>query len=108
MPTTLTLDTAHSNDGKPLLIAVGEIDLSNIDTFAQGLTAAVNDTASRGETLTVDLSAVEYLDSAAINVLFPHAEHIRIIAHPLLIRVFAISGLTELATIEAVPPKAKH
>ena len=103
MSTMLTLDTAHSNDGKPVLIATGEIDLSNIDTFAQTLAAAVSDNASSGQTLTLDLSAVEYLDSAAINVLFPHAEHIRIIAHPLLIRVFAISGLTELATIEPAP-----
>jgi anti-anti-sigma factor len=108
MPTMLTLDTAHDNDGKPLLVAAGEIDLSNIDTFAQALAAAVKDTASSGETLTLDLSAVEYLDSAAINVLFPHAEHIRIIAHPLLIRVFAISGLTELASIEPAPSKAQH
>lgn len=108
MPATLTLDTAHGNDGKPMLIAAGEIDLSNVDTFAQALTAAVTNTASSGETLTLDLSAVEYLDSAAINVLFPHAEHIRIIAHPLLIRVFAISGLTEIATIEPASPKAEH
>ena len=70
MSATLTLDTARSNDGKPVLVAAGEIDLSNIDTFAEGLTAAVTDTVSSGETLTVDLSAVEYLDSAAINVLF--------------------------------------
>ncbi len=108
MPTTLTLDTAHGNDGKPVLVAAGEIDLSNIDTFAQALTAAVADAASSGETLTLDLGAVEYLDSAAINVLFPHAEHIRIIAHPLLIRVFAISGLTEIATIEPASPEAEH
>jgi anti-anti-sigma factor len=108
MPTSLTLDAARDNDGKPVLIAAGEIDLSNIDTFTQALTAAVTETASSGGTLTVDLSAVEYLDSAAINALFPHAEHIRVIAHPLLIRVFAISGLTELATIEPAPPKAEH
>jgi anti-anti-sigma factor len=108
MPTSLTLDTVRGNDGKPVLIAAGEIDLSNIDTFTQALTAAVTETASSGGTLTVDLSAVEYLDSAAINALFPHAEHIRVIAQPLLIRVFAISGLTELATIEPAPPKAEH
>ncbi|MBV8861745.1 MAG: STAS domain-containing protein [Mycobacterium sp.] len=108
MPTTLTLDTARSDDGKPVLIAVGEIDLSNVDTFAQTLAAAVSDTAGSGETLTLDLSAVEYLDSAAINILFPHAERIRIIAHPLLIRVFDISGLTELATIEPAPSQAER
>jgi anti-anti-sigma factor len=108
MATSLTLDTAHGDDGKPVLVAVGEIDLSNIDTFAEALTAAVTDTAKSGGTLTVDLSAVEYLDSAAINALFPHAEHIHVIAHPLLIRVFAISGLTELTTIEPAAPTPEH
>jgi anti-anti-sigma regulatory factor len=40
--------------------------------------------ASSGGTLTVDLSAVEYLDSGAINALFARADHINLIAHPLL------------------------
>ena len=31
MPTSLTLDTARSDDGMLMLIAAGEIDLSNID-----------------------------------------------------------------------------
>ena len=108
MSTLLTLDTARSDDGKLALIAAGEIDLSNIDKFTQALTTAVTDTAERGETLIVDLSAVEYLDSAAINALFPHAEHIHLIAHPFLVRVFDISGLAELATVEPASPKSEH
>ena len=40
MPTSLTLDTARRDDDKLVLIAVGEIDLSNIDAFNQALTAA--------------------------------------------------------------------
>jgi anti-anti-sigma factor len=83
-----------------MLIAAGEIDLSNIDTFTQALTHAITETENSGGPLTVDLSAVDYLDSAAINALFPHAEHLHVIAHPFLVRVFAISGLTELATVE--------
>jgi anti-anti-sigma factor len=100
MPTLLTLDTARSDDGKLVLIAAGEIDLSNVDTFNNALTTAVNETASSGGSLTIDLSAVDYLDSAAINALFPHAENLHVIAHPFLVRVFAISGLSELATVE--------
>ena len=38
MPTSLTLDTARCNDGKLVLIAAGEIDLSNIETFDHALT----------------------------------------------------------------------
>ncbi len=108
MPTPLTLDIARRDDGKPVLTALGEIDLSNIDTFADALRAAVTEAASSGETLTVDLSAVEYLDSAAISALFPHAKHIQVIANPLLIGVFELSRLSEVTYIEPAPPKAEH
>ena len=99
MPTSLTLDTARCNGGNLVLIAAGEIDLSNIDAFNQALTTATTEAASSGGTLTVDLSAVEYLDSAAINALFARADHIHLIAHPLLMSILTISGLTELVTI---------
>ncbi|MGC2655590.1 MAG: STAS domain-containing protein [Mycobacterium sp.] len=105
MPTSLTLDTARGSDGRVVLTASGEIDLSNIDTFTEALTTAVVETAGPGGMLTVDLSAVDYLDSAAINALFNHAERIHVIAEPRLIRVFTISGLAELATMESAPPR---
>jgi anti-anti-sigma factor len=99
MSTLLTLDTVRSEDGKLVLIAAGEIDLSNIDTFTQALTAAIEETDGDGK-LTVDLGTVKYLDSAAINVLFAHAEQIQLIVHPFLIRIFTITGLTELTSVE--------
>lgn len=106
MPTLLTVDTASRDDGALVLTAAGEIDLSNIDTFTEALAAATAETAERGGTLTLDLSEVDYLDSAAINALFTHAEHIHVIADPRLIRVFTITGLSELTTVEPAPPKA--
>jgi anti-anti-sigma factor len=108
MRTLLTLDTARRDDGKLVLIAAGEIDLSNIDTFTQALTMAIAESAASGGMVTVDLSAVEYLDSAAINALFIHAEHVQLIANPLVMHIFEISGLTELAAIEAAPPQEEH
>jgi anti-anti-sigma factor len=106
MPTSLTLDTARYDDGKNVLIAAGEIDLSNIDAFNEALTAATAEAARTGGTLTVDLSAVEYLDSSAINVLYTAADHIkRLIAHPLLITILSISGLSELLAIEPAAPR---
>lgn len=107
MPTVLTLDTARSGDGELVLTAMGEIDLSNVEPFTQALDSAIAETDRGSGTLTVDLSGVEYLDSAAVNALFPHADHIRVIAHPLLVRVFDISGFTELATVESSPPLAE-
>ena len=108
MPTSLTLDTARSSDGNLVLTATGEIDLSNVEPFSEALTLAAAEVASDSRTLTVDLSGVEYLDSAAVNALFPHADHIRVIAHPLLVRVFDVSGFAELATVEPSRPQAGH
>lgn len=108
MPTSLTLDTARCNDGKLVLIAAGEIDLSNIDAFNQALTTAVAEAVGSGGKLTVDLSAVEYLDSSAISALAARADHINLIAHPLLMSVLTISGLSELVTIEPAPPTAEQ
>lgn len=108
MSTSLTLDTARRDDGQLMLIAAGEIDLSNIDAFNQALTTATTESAGGGGTLTVDLSAVEYLDSAAINTLFTHADHIHLIAHHLLMPILTVSGLTELVTTESTPPAADH
>ncbi|UQX09957.1 STAS domain-containing protein [Candidatus Mycobacterium methanotrophicum] len=105
MPTLLTLNTPRSDDGKLVLIAAGEIDLSNVDMFTHALTAAIAETAGSDEKLTVDLSTVKYLDSAAVNVLFHHAEQIRLIVHPFLIRIFTVTGLNELATVEVAPPE---
>jgi anti-anti-sigma factor len=109
MQTSLTLDTARGKDGKLLLVAAGEIDLSNIDTFKRALTAAITESTTN-EMLTVDLAAVEYVDSAAINVLCAHAGSIHtLIAHPLLMNILTISGLTELVAVEAAPPsEANH
>ena len=106
MPTSLTLDTGRSVEGGLVLTATGEIDLSNVEPFSQALTTAVADADRADEhRLVVDLSGVEYLDSAAVNVLFPHAEHIRVIAHPFLVRIFDISGFSEVATVEPSPPQ---
>jgi anti-anti-sigma factor len=108
MPTSLSLDTARSSDGKLVLTATGEIDLSNIETFDDVLATAVAESADSGGMLTVDLSGVEYLDSAAVNVLFPHADHIRLIAHPFLVRVFTVSGLSEVAAVEPAPRRLEN
>ena len=103
MSASLTLDTTRLGDGKLVLIAAGEIDLSNIDTFNQALSRSTAEAASSGAKLTVDLNAVEYLDSAAINALYNLADHIHLIANPVLMRGLTVSGLAELVTIEPPP-----
>ena len=108
MTTSLTLDTTRRDDGTLVLTAAGEIDLSNLDGFNQALTSATAKAASGRARLTVDLTAVEYLDSAAINALYSFADHIHLIANPLLMRSLTVSGLAELVTIDSPPPTGPH
>ncbi|BBY60258.1 STAS domain-containing protein [Mycolicibacterium sarraceniae] len=100
MSTPLTVRIDRAADGQLVLFATGEIDASNVADFAKALDAGID---SDADSLTVDLSAVEYLDSAAINALAPHAESLEIIANPVLMRVLMVSGLTELAKIRPAP-----
>jgi anti-anti-sigma factor len=103
MTTPLRFDTS-SHDETLVLFAHGEIDLSNVEQFGQALTDAIAEARTRDAAVTVDLTAVQYLDSGAITKLFAHAEQIRIVANPLLIPVLTISGLPELTTVDTAPP----
>jgi anti-anti-sigma factor len=105
MTTPLTLNTERRADGTPVLVAVGELDLSNIEAFRRALTDTIGEVAAVDGVVTVDLSGAEYLDSGAINVLFGQAQRIRIIANPVLVPVLTVSGLTELVSVEAAPKK---
>ncbi len=91
MATSLTLETVRRGDGKLALTATGEIDPSNIEAFDQALATATAEAAGSATALIVDLSQVEYRDSAAINALFARADQIHVIAHPLLMRSFTAS-----------------
>jgi|SRR5689334_5565347 len=103
MPALLTLDAIRRSDGSFVLSAAGEIDLTNIAAFRQALTAASAEAGAHGAKLTVDLAAVDYLDSAAINALYELADHLYLIANPVLMRSLTVSGLAELVTIDAPP-----
>jgi anti-sigma B factor antagonist len=98
MTTPLTLATHQRPDGIPVVTAVGEIDMSNAGTFRDALTRA---SAANGR-LVVDLTGVEYLDSAGLTVLFTHAAHIELIATPLLAPVLTISGLADMTTMHQI------
>ncbi|OBJ22512.1 STAS domain-containing protein [Mycobacterium colombiense] len=106
MTTPLTLDSARGSDGKFVLVVAGEIDLSNIDAFNLALASAATEATGGEGALLIDLSAVEYLDSAAISALVSHADHIEVVAHPILMPVLRISGLSELTSVRATPPAA--
>lgn len=100
MSTPLRVHTERCGDCRVVLNAAGEIDASNIAAFNDALNAAPAATAGA---VTVDLSAVACLDSAAINVLASHAGSLDIVANPLLIPVLRISGIAELAMVHTAP-----
>ena len=104
MPTQLRLRTARPGHGSGLrLEASGEIDLSNVDELKSALADAVAEIGGSGAELVVDLAEVEYVDSAAINVLSAYADAIhRIVVHPYLLSTLRVSGVTELVTVDAV------
>ncbi|GIE86013.1 STAS domain-containing protein [Actinoplanes regularis] len=96
MTTALMLTTSRDSDGAPVLTAAGEIDMSNAETFAAALAAAVR---PESRPLVVDLTAVEYLDSAGLAALFQHADRIEVVAGSLLTPLLTVSGLTDLTVV---------
>jgi len=99
MTTPLRLTSDHRADGTPVLTAAGEIDMSNAAAFSAALARGI----SPGIPLTVDLTAVEYLDSAGLAVLFARAEQIRLVVRPLLVPVLTVSGLADLTAVAVLP-----
>ena len=98
MTTPLTLLTDQRPDGRAVLTAVGEIDMSNAGQLRDALDQA------GGEPLVMDLTSVGYLDSAGLTVLFGHADHIELVAAPLLLPVLKISGLAEITEVRQADP----
>jgi anti-sigma B factor antagonist len=98
MSTALTFTTGCRPDGAVVLAATGEIDMSNAEAFATALTEARP--ADSQSPVIVDLTQVEYLDSAGLAALFPHVEHIHLVASPLLGPVLSVAGLDDITTIQ--------
>jgi anti-sigma B factor antagonist len=95
MATSLELSTRRGPDGTPVVTAVGEIDMSNADKFRDALSQAAAD----GGPVVVDLTRVEYLDSAAVHALFAYTPGLQLIVSPLLAPVLAISGLSDVTSV---------
>jgi anti-sigma B factor antagonist len=95
MSTELTFTTGRDADGLLVVGAAGEIDMSNASEFSDALT----DARRREEAFVLDLTRVEYLDSAGLAALFPHVEHVRLVAGPLLGPLLTIAGLADVTTI---------
>ncbi len=99
MTAPLTLTRSRRPDGVETLAVVGEIDMDNAAELAAAITAAL---ADGGPPLVLDLTGVEYLDSAGLSVLLEHAPGLEVVANPLLAPVLTISGLPGLTTVRGL------
>ncbi|MET0237782.1 MAG: STAS domain-containing protein [Kibdelosporangium sp.] len=95
MTTPLTLTPTRDAEGTVVLKAGGEIDMTNCEDFA----AAIEDVPDR---LVVDLTDVEYMDSAGLSVLFTYADRIEVVVPSLLAPVVTFSGLAAVTTVHEV------
>ncbi|KAA9378806.1 STAS domain-containing protein [Microbispora cellulosiformans] len=102
MTTPLTMAPSRRPDGTPVLTVSGEIDMSNAGELDAALSGALSGVSVDGNALLVDLSAVEYLDSAGLTVLFAHAPRIELVANDLLAPVLTISGLVQVTTVHGI------
>ena len=91
--------TAASADQPPLVVVSGDIDLANVDEFQAVMTRA-GDGASA---LTVDLTGVDYCDSAAVRALFTLAAgtELTMVVRPSghMATLLWISGLDRVVTV---------
>ena len=103
MTAPLSLAIHRRPDGAQVLTAVGEIDMSNAESLREALNRA---SAADGRPVVVDLTGVEYLDSAGLTVMFTHAAHIELVATALLAPVLTISGLADITRLHSIGPGA--
>jgi anti-sigma B factor antagonist len=97
--TPLELSARRDAGGLTVLAAAGEIDMSNAAAFRDALSQA----GAGGAGFIVDLTAVEYLDSAGLTALLPYASRIKIIATAVLAPVLSVTGLDPVTTVVPAP-----
>jgi anti-anti-sigma factor len=82
-----------------VVTAAGEIDMSNAAGFRDALSQAGAD----GAAFIVDLTGVDYLDSAGLTALLPYASRVTIIAAAVLAPVLSVTGLDPVTTVVSPP-----
>lgn len=99
MATPLELVTERDDDGITVLAALGQIDMTNATSFRAALSRA----SGSGTRFVVDLTGVDYLDSAGVTAMLPYFSRLGIVATAVLAPVLAISGFSPITTIVATP-----
>ncbi len=101
--------TTLEYDGRTIVRAAGEVDMAD----SGHLTAAIVDAATPGTALIVDLSTVEFMDSAGLQGVL-HANHdakahgtpLVLVPSPAVTRLFNLSGADRTLTLSPDLPHA--
>ena len=89
--------SSPTHDGAVKLAVKGDIDMASADQLRRAL-----DDAPAGDRLVLDLTAVSYLDSAGVKVLYDHLDrNPELIIDPdaVILRILAITGLHDRLNI---------
>ena len=92
--------TRTVRDETVTLTVKGEIDMASAGSFRQ----ALDDSTGPGR-LVLDLTGVEYLDSAGVKVLYDHLgqyPEVLVSSGTVILRVLAITGLRDQLTIREI------
>lgn len=104
---------ATVSDGHVRLVVDGEVDLSNADEVERAVLAAIGNDAAA---VTVDLSGIDYLDSAGLRILYTLATRLDLLQIALEVvapvgsvarHVIELSGLASVANLAPqAPPRS--
>ena len=92
--------TSTVQDGTVTLAVQGEIDMSNAQEFRRAL-----DEAPGAGRLVLDLTGVDYLDSAGVKVLYDplgRRPELVVSSGAVILRVLAITGLGDLLPVREI------
>lgn len=103
MAADLRVQTRALADGRTSTVFAGEVDVTNVAAFREALVRAT----SSGKCV-AELTALTYLDSAGIEVLFDVARraHLEIVASPECVvrRLIHVVALDQVASLTDRPP----
>jgi anti-sigma B factor antagonist len=111
LPSMLSRIDIVTQDSSATISPVGEIDLDTVGL----LSASLSDTIAAGaDRVVVDFAHVTYIDSAGLGALVGAHKKLRaaggalvlLCEHPRVMRLFKITGLTKLFTIESAGASA--
>jgi anti-sigma B factor antagonist len=98
----LAIEQTADEDGSPVIVLRGELDISSADTVREALTGVLD---SRPERLVFELGELVFIDSSGIAVLVLAANHVDTVelhnTQPIVSRIVELTGLSD--TLRIVP-----